>query len=158
MTTGRLLLPDHMDLSALEFNDYFQCYQQTPEVEKYYIKENSSIWQILDNNPGWVHELAKRVPRDFSHHEVSIIKIEPGNTVPYHVDKHYILQQNHGPGDTWRYLIFLEDWKMGHYFEVHDKPVVEWKAGDWIKFHRTDWHLAGNMGIEPFFSAQVTVK
>ena len=28
----------HKDLEALEFSDYFQCYQQTPETEIYYNK------------------------------------------------------------------------------------------------------------------------
>lgn len=158
MIKGHIALPGTMDLAGVNWQDYFQCYRQLPELEKYYNQHNSCIWQMLDNNPEWVHQLATLVPQDFMHHEVSIIKIVPGMTVPYHADKHYILQKNHGPGDTWRYLIFLEDWKMGHYFEVHSKPVVQWKAGDWIKFHRSDWHLAGNMGMEPFYTAQITVK
>jgi hypothetical protein len=143
---------------SLDFQDYFACYRQTAEVELYYNHHNSSIWQMFDESPGWVHELAKLVPQDFQHHEVSVIKIPPGQTIPYHVDKHYLLQKNHGPGDTWRYLIFLQDWKQGHYFEIQKEPIVKWRAGDWIKFHRSDWHLAGNMGVEPFYSAQITVK
>lgn len=148
----------HKDLVNLEFEDYFQCYQQTAETQEYYTAGNSSIWQILYNCPQWVENLAQQVPQNFSHHVVSVIKLCPGNTIPWHVDKHYILQKEHGTGDTWRYLIFLEDWKKGHYFEIHDQPVVKWLAGDWIKIHRDDWHLGGNMGLEPFYSAQVTVK
>ena len=148
---------EHLD--NLNFTDYFDCYKQTPETEKYYTPENSSIWQMFDEeSPEWVHNLAKLVPRDFKHHVVSVIKIPPGQTIPYHQDKHYWLQEKYGKGETWRYLIFLEDWKMGHYFEIHGKPFVQWKAGDWIKFHQKEWHLAANVGIEPFYSVQVTVK
>jgi hypothetical protein len=146
------------ELESIDFQDYFQCYQQTPTIEKYYNKHNSSIWQKFDNSPQWVHDLAQKLPQDFEHHVVSVINIPPGQTIPWHADKHYILQKNFGFGDTWRYLIFLEDWKPGHYFEIDQTPVVNWKAGDWIKFHRDDWHLAGNMGFEPFYSAQITVK
>jgi len=150
---------NELDLKALEFTDYFACYRQTFETEKYYTAENSSIWQMFhEESPQWVHNLATKLPQDFEHHVVSVINIPPGQTVPYHKDKHYMLQKEYGIGDTWRYLIFLEDWKAGHYFEVENEPFVKWKAGDWLKFHQSEWHLGGNMGIDPFYSAQVTVK
>ena len=147
------------ELDALQFTDYFACYTQTPETKKYYTPENSSIWQMFhEESPQWVHDLSTQIPQDFEHYVVSVINIPPGQTIPYHKDKHYMLQQQHGFGETWRYLIFLEDWKPGHYFEIYDKPFINWQAGDWIKFHQQDWHIAANVGLEPFYSAQVTVK
>ena len=159
MITGNLTLPSDMCLNLLSFKDHFQCYQQVPETVKYYTKENSSIWQMFDEEcPQWIHDLSKMVPQDFDHSVVSVINIPPGQTIPLHVDKHYILQKQYGEGNTWRYLIMLEDWKSGHYFEYNNQPLVNWKAGDYIKIPRDQWHLAGNMGIHPFYSAQVTVK
>lgn len=111
-----------------------------------------------EESPTWVHALANKLPQDFENHVVSVIRIDPGQTIPFHADKHYWLQEKFGAGDTWRYLVFLEDWKSGHYFEINATPIVKWHAGDYIKFHRNDWHLGGNMGIEPFYSAQITVK
>lgn len=157
MIKGQIQLPQNMDLTNLQWSDRCQCYQQTSEVERFYTEHNSSIWQMFDESPDWVHELAKLVPQDFDHHVVSVIRIDPGNTVPLHRDKHYILQQKFGPGATWRYLIFLEDWRSGHYFELCGQPIVNWRQGDYIKFNRDDWHLGGNMGTESFYSAQVTV-
>ena len=147
----------HDQMSQLNFDDYFQCYQQTPAIEKYYTKHNSSIWQMFETAPQWVHDLALKIPQNYDHHVVSVINIEPGQTIPHHVDKHFKLKQEHGEGESYRYLIFLEDWKRGHYYEVHDQPFVKWRAGDWVKFGIDDWHIAGNMGEEPFYSAQVTV-
>ena len=159
MIQGNIDLPDlTTELSQLAFTDYFQCYQQIAEVEQYYNKYNSSIWQMLEDCPGWVDHLSTQIPQDFEHYVVSVINILPGNTIPYHADKHYLLQKAHGKGDTYRYLIFLEDWQSGHYFEIYNQPLVAWRRGDWIKFYRDEWHLAGNMGTRPFFSAQVTVK
>lgn len=160
MISGHITLDISADnLKSLDFKDHFQCYQQIPEVEKYYTKENSSIWQMFDEeSPQWLHDLTEKVPQDFSHSIVSVINIPPGQTIPYHVDKHYLLQKQYGQGDTWRYLIMLEDWKSGHYFEIENIPYIQWRAGDWIKIHREDWHIAGNMGLEPFYSAQITVK
>jgi len=146
------------DLEKLQFTEYFQTYQQIPEVEQYYTSGNSSIWQMFHNEvPNWVHKLIHKLPQDFTHAVTSVTKIMPGNTVPCHLDKHYLLQQQYGEGNTWRYLIMLEDWKSGHYFELENIPYVQWSAGDWIKIHRSKWHLAGNMGVVPFYSAQVTV-
>lgn len=147
----------HAQLENIRYEDYFQCYQQYDKIEKYYTKHNSSIWQMFEESPDWVHNLATKLPQDFDHHVVSTIKIEPGQTIPHHVDKHFKLKQEHGDGISHRYLIFLEDWKRGHYYEVHDQPFTKWRKGDWVKFGIDDWHLAGNMGDEPFYSAQVTV-
>lgn len=144
-------------LDAIEYTDYFQCYQQYEALEKYYTEHNSSIWQMFEESPQWVHDLANKIPQGFDHHVVSTIKIPPGQTIPHHVDKHFKLKQQHGEGEGYRYLIFLDDWKRGHYYEIHDKPYTQWRKGDYVKFGSDDWHIAGNMGDEPFYSAQVTV-
>lgn len=158
MITGHITLPNLDDiLSKLKFAEIFQTYQQLPEIEKYYNKHNSSIHQLIEDCPNWVDDLSVKLPQDFKNFVSSVIMIPPGQTVPLHLDKHYIVQQKFGAGDTHRYLIFLEDWKSGHYFELDNQPVVSWKAGDWIKFSRDTWHLGGNMGINPFYSAQITV-
>lgn len=144
-------------LDGIAYTDYFQCYQQYEALEKYYTEHNSSIWQMFEESPQWVWDLAKKIPQDFDHYVVSTIKIDPGQTIPHHVDKHFKLKQEFGDGESHRYLIFLQDWKRGHYYEVHDRPFLNWNAGDWVKFGNDDWHIAGNMGDEPFYSAQVTV-
>ena len=156
---GRLETDISIDqLQSIPFSDYFQCYQQTESIEKYYTKHNSSIWQMFDDEcPTWIKHLAHSIPQSYKKSVVSVIKIDPGQTIPYHVDKHYMLKQQYGEGESYRYLIFLEDWKRGHYYEVHDQPYTKWRKGDWVKFGTSDWHLAGNMGEEPFYSAQVTV-
>lgn len=144
-------------LNDLKFVDYFQCYRQYDKLHHYYTEGNSSIWQMFEESPQWVYDFAKQLPQDFDHHVVSVIKIDPGQTIPHHVDKHFKLKETHGEGESYRYLIFLEDWKRGHYYEVHDQPFTKWSAGEWVKFGNDDWHIAGNMGDEPFYSAQVTV-
>lgn len=146
------------DLGNLIFKDYLPCYRQTAKIKQYYNSHNSSIWQMLNESPQWVHDLARKIPQDFHHHVVSVIKNDPGQIIPYHVDRHSILKETYGGGSTFRYLVFLQDWKPGHYFEIQKQSVTNWKAGDWIKFHRNAWHLGGNLGQEPFFSAQITVK
>jgi len=104
----------HAELDSLKFDDYFQCYQQTPDVARYYTKHNSSIWQMFnDDCPKWVWDLANKIPQEFDRFVVSTIKLDPGQTIPYHVDKHFKLKEQYGDGESNRYLIFLEDWKRG---------------------------------------------
>ena len=150
------------DLEQLTFVDLQQCYCQYGNLEHYYNKHNSSIWQMFDGDcPQWAWDIARNLLSSLSEtlsFVVSIVRLEPGNTVPNHVDAHYKVQEQYGKGKTSRYLIMLEDWKMGHYYEVHSQPFVKWRSGDWVRFDKDDWHLAGNMGDEPFYSMQVTVR
>jgi len=154
--TGRISLPTEMDLSGLQWQDRSQCYQPAG-AEHFYTAANSSIWQMFDESPDWVHAMALLIPGGHDHHVVSVIRVDPGQTIPLHQDRHWILQQTFGSGETWRYLIFLEDWQSGHYFEINGRPLLGWRQGDFLKFHRSEWHLGGNMGIQPFYSAQITV-
>lgn len=144
------------ELYNVTFESCEACYRQYDKLEKYYNEHNSKVWQIFETSPPWIHDLSKKIPQDFKHSVVSMIRIDPGNTIPNHLDMYYKLREEFGDGDINRFLIFLEDWKRGHYFEVQDQPFVKWKAGDWVSFGPKDWHLAGNMGDEPLYCAQVT--
>jgi hypothetical protein len=144
------------DLEGICLTDYYRA-RHPPEIGLYYNEHNSSFWQMFGEAPQWIHDLADKVPQTFEHHVVSAIKLLPGHTIPLHTDKHYKLRQEFDvTGLRYRYLIFLEDWKNGHYVEINSEPVPKWKAGDWYMFSNMDWHLGGNMGLEPFYSAQVT--
>jgi hypothetical protein len=153
---------DQQTLLQLQFEDLHQCYRQYRALDEYYNQHNSSIWQMFDNNcPEWVWSIAKKLidnTGDSSQYVVSVIRLDPGNTVPDHCDAHFKVQEKFGTGDTARYLIFLDDWCSGHYYEIQQQPHTKWRRGDWVKFGPDDWHLAGNMGAEPFYSMQVTIK
>jgi hypothetical protein len=160
---GHIDVDIHSDeLSKLNFIDLHECYRQYDTLNLYYNKYNSSVWQMFDEDcPSWIFDIAKQLvlqTKETVKYVVSIIKLEPGNTVPNHVDAHFKVQEQFGKGKTARYLIMLEDWKLGHYYEIHNQPFVKWRKGDWVLFGQEDWHLAGNMGDEPFYSMQVTVK
>lgn len=144
------------ELKSINFSVIAPCYKQYEELETYYHPGNSSVWQMFETSPKWVYNLAAKVPNIFKHHVVSVVKIDPGNTIPRHIDRYYKIKEAYGDGDICRFLIFLEDWKRGHYFELEDQPFVKWKRGDWVSFGTNDWHLAGNMGDSSLYCAQVT--
>jgi len=55
-----------------------------------------------------------------------------------------------------RAIVFLEDWKPGHYFEGKDIPITQWKAGDVVEWQYDTTHMAANLGIDPRYTLQIT--
>jgi hypothetical protein len=55
-----------------------------------------------------------------------------------------------------RGLILLEDWSSGHYLELDNIPVVNWKKGDLAIWPNDTPHMAANMGLTPRYTLQVT--
>jgi hypothetical protein len=56
----------------------------------------------------------------------------------------------------YRGIVFLEDWKSGHYFEIDGRPLMPWRAGDWVYWNNAVPHYAGNFGTEPRYTMQIT--
>ena len=55
-----------------------------------------------------------------------------------------------------RAIVFLEDWKSGHYFEGNGVAMVDWQAGDVVEWAYDAPHMAANMGLEPRYTLQIT--
>jgi hypothetical protein len=55
-----------------------------------------------------------------------------------------------------RAIVFLEDWRPGHYFEGADQPTVNWRAGDVVEWEYDAPHLAANLGLDPRYTLQIT--
>jgi len=55
-----------------------------------------------------------------------------------------------------RIIVFLENWKPGHYFEIEGNPIVSWKRGDYIWWRGDVEHMAANIGLKPRYTLQVT--
>lgn len=78
---------------------------------------------------------------------------------PLHQD-HYISYKKlfniTDPGVIWRCIVFLEDWRSGHYMEVDGKPLVNWQRGDYVMWNYDVEHFAGNFGTDPRYTMQIT--
>ena len=55
-----------------------------------------------------------------------------------------------------RAVVFLEDWKPGHYSEVNGEPIVNWSAGDVVEWTYDLPHAAANIGLEDRYTLQIT--
>jgi len=89
---------------------------------------------------------------------MTFFKMLPGDALPTHTDAYLKYRQmyNLNADQVWRCVVFLEDWKTGHYFEIDSKAFVNWKAGDFVYWQNNVPHYAGNFGHEPRYTLQIT--
>ena len=106
--------------------------------------------------PQWCDDIARQFPL----HDIgtSLYRMEPGCHLPTHQDtyKAYIEYAKVDLESIFRVIVFLEDWKTGHYFEINETPIVNYKAGDWICWHADTPHMAVNLGYNYRYTLQIT--
>lgn len=83
--------------------------------------------------------------------KVWVSEIRPGKCFPKHWDADSDTSE-YVEGKMVRYQMFLEDYKIGHYFLLEDLTLVGYKAGDVFQWQDyKEWHAGGNIGFEPKF-------
>lgn len=89
---------------------------------------------------------------------VSWTCIMPNVILPTHKDTFYTLRQEYNIEieQCFRYLIFLEDAKFGHYVGFENENITDFKAGDVWKFDSTELHYASNASNTNFHTCQVS--
>ena len=55
-----------------------------------------------------------------------------------------------------RAIVFMEDWKPGHYSEVNGCAYVNYKAGHTVEWQYDMPHMAANIGLEDRYTLQIT--
>jgi hypothetical protein len=90
----------------------------------------------------------------------SYYRMNTGTVLPTHRDLYlrYIdlfNLQGREPG-IHRAIIFLQDWRSGHYAEYEDQPFVKWSAGDVVEWQYDTPHMAANLGLDPRYTLQIT--
>lgn len=89
----------------------------------------------------------------------ALYQMNTGDLLPLHKDHYVTYQRVFNITDTkciWRAIVFMEDWKSGHYFEIDNKPLLEWRRGDYVMWNYDVEHMAFNMGLEPRYTLQIT--
>jgi hypothetical protein len=107
--------------------------------------------------PDWCFNVSKQIPLKNS--LITLYCMTPGTIMPEHSDtyiKYRELMKLKTTDDVGRAVMFLEDWKSGHYFEIDGTPIVNWKKGDYILWKNDTSHIAANLGKENRYTMQVT--
>lgn len=90
----------------------------------------------------------------------SYYRMDTGTVLPTHCDLYsrYVKLHNlQGREESIRRaVVFLEDWKPGHYSEINGQGLVNWNAGTVIEWEYDTPHAAANIGIESRYTLQIT--
>lgn len=134
-------------------------------------QEEANIWQAqgyYHNNftgnmydsrntmPDWVYKIGEQF--NLQDKTYTLYRMDTLEIMPTHVDhfRRYSELFCNDRTKIRRALVFLEDWKPGHYFEVNSKGIVNWKAGDYCIWEPNVDHAASNIGTEPRYTLQIT--
>ena len=99
-------------------------------------------------------------------YSVALFKQNPGQTNPWHFDtyqgvvnkykKQGINLSDDDIKNIKRYLIVLEDWNWGHFLQVGNNVLSQWRAGDIYTWDYGMYHTSGNVGQTPKITAHIT--
>jgi len=96
---------------------------------------------------------------DWDNVGISFFRMDTMCALPLHQDQYNTYRKLFNitdPGVIWRCIVFLEDWKSGHYFEIDGSAHMNWRAGDYVAWNNDVPHYAGNFGLEPRYTMQIT--
>ena len=148
--------------SILEDDGYQDALSKiTQEYKQHgYTEYNTKIWKTTNVNPkmtfDWEQTIIDQLPLDYA--IATVTRQDPGQVLPWHMDRFFMLSRLYPneKGTIWRFLLFLEDWKMGHVLQVKNSVLTHWKQGDVVVWHPGTMHVAANIGIEPKWTCNIT--
>ena len=116
---------------------------------------NGALYSLHDN------EYAKPFLDHFAWKDsgAALYRMSTGDILPVHRDHYLTYQRVFNVTDTnciWRAIVFMEDWKSGHYFEINGTPVANWVRGDYVVWNYDVPHMAANIGIDARYTMQIT--
>ena len=120
-------------------------------------KCNGLIYEMYENLPIWSNAYINLLK--WKNVSVNLYLLQTENILPLHSDHYVTYQKLHNITDTskiWRAVVFMEDWKTGHYFQIENTLLPTWKAGDFVAWQYDTPHMAANIGIEPRYTMQIT--
>jgi len=149
----------HLDYVNEQFNDTTLLNQWT-ELG-YPNRFTGDMCDMRQQQPSWntqfVDFFAAKGWKDIG---TSYYRMNTGTVLPTHGDLYlrYIALfnlQGREPSIR-RAIIFLQNWRPGHYAEYEGQPFVNWSAGDVVEWSYDTPHMAANLGLDPRYTLQIT--
>ena len=150
------------DLSFKNLNYQYYPLKNTHDLVRWinegyhHLNLNGELYSMPNPMP----ELANKFFMLFPWKNVSIAfyKMNTCDALPMHSDSYTSYTKRFGVEsiDVCRAVVFLENWCSGHYFEIDGKPLMPWKAGDYVHWNHDVPHFAGNFGVQPRYTVQIT--
>lgn len=124
-------------------------------------KFTGDMCDMRDTQPTWNNKIVEHFAQlGWQDIGTSYYRMNTGTVLPVHSDlylKYISLFNLQGHEHTIRRaIVFLEDWKSGHYFEANGVPKLQWQAGEVVEWTYDTPHMAANIGLEPRYTLQIT--
>lgn len=120
-------------------------------------KFTGEMYDMRNLEPAWIDPF--RTLFDWQHFSWSVYRMLPGTVLPNHSDTYDRFRKIYNIADIetiWRAVVFLEDWDSGHYFEIDQRPITDWSAGEYVIWRGTTQHIDANMGRTPRYTLEIT--
>jgi hypothetical protein len=148
-----------LDYVNEEFNDIGNLERWT--ALGYANKFTGDMCDMRRPQPSWNYQFIK-IFQEMGWKDIgtSYYRMGTGTILPTHSDLYLryidIFKLQGQEHNIRRAIVFLEDWKSGHYFEGDGQPSVNWKAGDVVEWAYDASHMAANLGLDPRYTLQIT--
>ena len=98
------------------------------------------------------------LPKDWTDVGLAFDRADPGYIIPWHTDHfaNYSKRFGHLRTKVKRRMVFLEDWKTGHYFQLENDVYTYWRQGEYVEWSSEQAHMGANVGPEPRYTLQIT--
>jgi hypothetical protein len=116
-----------------------------------------NMYDMRFPEPHWMDRFRTVLP--LRHWSWSVYRMRPGDIIPEHSDTYAKFCEIHNIADVEsirRYVVFLENWQSGHYFEIDRSPVSQWTAGQIVGWTGGTPHVAANLGNTMRYTLQIT--
>jgi hypothetical protein len=116
------------------------------------------MYDMKNPEPHWMQLDKFKQYFNFEHLSWSFYRMCTGDILPEHVDTFARFKKIHdtSAGVIVRALVFMEDWRPGHYVDLNSKAYTNWRSGDWVLWTETAPHTAANIGTAPRYTLQLT--
>ena len=123
-----------------------------------YTHEHMTGAMVVDREvmPNWIGECAKQI--GLTSCGFTFYKMVTGDIMPRHAD-HFMTYQkifNVDKSKVRRAVIVLQDWEPGHYFDIENEAIVNYKQGEYVLFDAFTNHSAANIGLKDRYTLQIT--
>lgn len=158
--TGHIELPDY----SAEYKNFE--YTRTPlnlEEERAWKcgdYPNMTFGGEMYNNknyiPNWAYTLAQTL--NLSRCGFTFYRMPSNTIIPTHVDHYSVYTKvfNVPVSSVVRAVIFLEDQKPGHKFEIGSTSIEDWKQGDYVMWSHEEPHSVANYSSDDRYTLQIT--
>ena len=113
--------------------------------------------------PDWAHQVKAMFSDKLTAAQVTINLVKPGQFIPPHRDAFIKLHRQAKLSNTLvdnlvpiRVNVFLQDHKLGHFFEMDGEVCMNYKKGDFAIIHQGAIHSVINIGNTNRYTLQVS--